>query len=120
MFTPIFDTFPHAVTNLHVDPHGFRIEWGANTADISLDRIVRIEAWKRDELTDDLTANVICLDIMLRDRGLGSTHLIHQKMHGWDEAVAKLEELEGFDKLWFDKVSNLRFTGDRILVYERS
>jgi hypothetical protein len=114
MFLP---TSNRRLVNLHPDPNGFRYEAWAEAVDVGLDQIERIEAYKRDLLTEDQ----ICMDIWL-DRTAPSPGpvSISEDMQGFDAVVEGLERLRGFDPLWRDKVVQPPFAENRTLVYERS
>jgi len=107
--------FKRSLERLVVDPHGFRLERGPESIDVGLDQIVRIEAYKRDELTTDL----ICMDIWFDPRTADSVFFMHEEIPGFDDVVARLEDLPGFDKLWWGKLIKPAFAENRLVVYER-
>lgn len=81
----------------------------------ALSDIVRIDAYKRDQITVDL----ICFDIWYEKDGESWMVTAHEDLHGWDELTERLRTLTGFDRDWFAKVSQPPFAECRTLVYVR-
>jgi hypothetical protein len=81
---------------------------------VRYDDILSIEAYKRDELTTDL----ICFDVLVAgDPPI--TGLMHEETTGWDDFVARLEQLPGFDSEWMAKVVQPPFAESRTIIYDR-
>ena len=76
-----------------------------------LSDVSRVEFYKRDELTTDL----ICCEVTAGDR----VHFHHEEASGWEELVASLSELPGFDTAWLSKVSQPPFEACRCTAFER-
>ena len=79
------------------------------------DDVVRVSAYKRDELTTDL----ICLDVVLRD---ASTCFLHEEALGWEEFLDAAERaLPGMHpfQAWFAEVSRPAFARNETLLFER-
>jgi len=76
---------------------------------VPLEKIVRVTFYKRDELTTDL----ICCDV-----DLGETILFfHEGLDGWQDLVAHLSQLPGFDIDWYRKVVLPPFAENRLVAY---
>lgn len=79
------------------------------------DDVLRIRAYKRDELTTDL----VCLDVELQD---GTTWFVHEEVPGWedflDAAERALAGLQSF-RSWFPEVAQPPFARSERVIYER-
>lgn len=83
---------------------------------IPIPHILRVVLYKRDELTTDL----VCCEITARSGdGARFTALVHEEMDGFVPLMSELESLDGFDRNWFEKVTNPAFAENRIVVFER-
>jgi len=80
-----------------------------------LHEIVRIEAYKRNQIAVDL----ICFDIAFELDGEQWMATVHEDLAGWDSLIAAFRLLADFDRDWFAKVSQPPFTECRTVVYER-
>ncbi len=76
-----------------------------------LAKVIRVEFYKRDELTTDL----ICCDITT-PAGVISAH---EEMPYWEELIRKLEFLGGFDVEWFSQVSKPAFAASNYVAFQR-
>ncbi|MEM6858079.1 MAG: hypothetical protein AAF559_09415 [Pseudomonadota bacterium] len=79
---------------------------------LSLDAVERVEFFKRDRITTDL----ICCEITCRD---GRFLEWDEDMSDWRGIIALLEELSGFDRDWFAKVSQPPFEPSCYVAYQR-
>jgi hypothetical protein len=79
------------------------------------DDVERVRAYKRDELTADL----ICLDVELRD---ASTWSLHEEAPGWEDflhvAERALPGMRPFQS-WFAEISRPAFGRNETLLFER-
>ncbi len=76
-----------------------------------LAKVIRVEFYKRDELTTDL----IGCDILTPDGVISA----HEDMPYWDELIRKLEFLGGFDVEWFSQISQPAFALAKYVAFER-
>ena len=79
---------------------------------INLSAIERVEFFKRDEVTIDL----ICCDIATD----AQTFSYHEEWRGWSALIAQLEELDGFRKDWFSRVSQPPFSECPFVAFQRA
>jgi hypothetical protein len=96
--------------------HDFAIVRGERTLRAARwEDVVRVCAYKRDELTTDL----ICLDVVLRD---ASTWFLHEEAPGWEDFLHAAERaLPGMRpfQAWFAEVSQPAFARNETLLFER-
>ncbi len=76
-----------------------------------LAKVLRVEFYKRDQITSDL---IFC-DITLTD----TTIQANEDMPHWDELIRKLEFLGGFDVEWFSQVSQPAFAKCRYAAFKK-
>ena len=79
------------------------------------DDVVRVRAYKRD----DLTVDTICLDIEVRDGGRWS---LNEEAPGWEDFLEAAERaLPGMRPFatWFASVSRPPFAASEMVVFER-
>ncbi|MEB3415500.1 hypothetical protein VCJ71_05425 [Alteriqipengyuania sp. WL0013] len=74
-------------------------------------RILKVQFFKRDELTSDL----VCCDIET-EAGL---FFCHEEAPEWSEVLALVATLEGFDPDWREKVIQRAFEENRTTAFER-
>ena len=74
-------------------------------------RILKVQFFKRDELTSDL----VCCEIET-EAGL---FFCHEEAPDWSEMLALVATLKGFDTDWRDKVILPAFQENRITAFER-
>jgi hypothetical protein len=96
--------------------HDFAILRGGRPfASARWDDVLRIRAYKRDELTTDL----ICLDVELND---GTTVFVHEGAPGWedflDAAEGALPDMRSF-RSWFSEVAHPPFARSEQVVFDR-
>ncbi|GAA0296808.1 hypothetical protein GCM10009087_03250 [Sphingomonas oligophenolica] len=97
-------------------PDGFAIVTAKGTDDVSLDEVRAIIAYKLDELTTDL----VCCDIVTGAGDGEQIRTIHEELSGFDAAMAKFENLPGFNREWRDAVIDPTFATNRTLIYSRT
>lgn len=114
MFLPI--SSQRALANLHLDPNGFRYEGWGGAVDVGFDQIERVEAYKRDLITEDQVAMDIWLD---RTASTSGPVTINEDMQGFDAVVEGMERMRGFDPDWREKVMRPAFAKNRTVVYDR-
>lgn len=78
----------------------------------SLDSVERVEFFKRDRITTDL----VCCQIGFAD---GRLLEWDEDMSDWRGIITSLEDLPGFDRNWFAKVSQPPFESSWYLAYQR-
>lgn len=99
------------VTDSHIGvEHKRKAIWRCALSDI-----VRIDAYKRNQVVVDL----ICFDIWYEADGESWMVTPHEDLEGWDQLTERLRDLPGFDADWFAKVSQPPFAECRTLVYVR-
>jgi hypothetical protein len=84
-------------------------------APVIWDDVMQVRAYKRDELTTDL----ICLDVVLRD---WSTWCVHEELPGWDEFLEVAEvALPGMRRRrsWYPDVGKPAFTRNETVIFDR-
>jgi hypothetical protein len=88
-------------------PNGFDI--------VSLEQVSAVVAYKLDELTTDL----VCCDIVTGSGDGEQIRTIHEELAGFDDLMAHLEILPGFDRKWREAVILPPFAENRTILYER-
>lgn len=83
---------------------------------MSLDEVRVIVAYKLDELTADL----ICCDIVTGAADGEQIRAIHEELLGFDAAMKAFEALPGFDRQWRDVVVFPPFAPNRTVIYDRA
>lgn len=73
--------------------------------------VLKVEFYKVDQLTTDL----ICCELTLGD---GPQIRLHEDLPQWERDMARLANLDGFDKNWFAKVSQPPFASCNTIAYE--
>jgi hypothetical protein len=76
------------------------------------DEIVRVTAFKRDEVTTDL----ICMEIHLAN---GENIELHEDLDGFEEWMRHIESLPGITPDWRCKVIQPPFATNETLLFER-
>lgn len=72
--------------------------------------VLRVEFYKRDELTTDL----ICCEVTAKS---GDVYFAHEDKANWPELLRQLSDLPGFDQDWFAKVSQPPFEECSYVAY---
>lgn len=85
------------------------------TIPFELDQVRKAVVYKRDAWTVDL----ICCDVEVEAGDCRQTWTSHEEAEGWDELMASLARLPGFDLDWFAKVSQPAFAPCTTVIYER-
>jgi len=80
--------------------------------ELDLRVVLKVEFYKRDELTTDL----ICCDVQTTD----GTMRYHEEMPQWGVLLDQLRTLNGFRHDWFSIVSQPPFLESRVTAYEKS
>ena len=102
---------------IQVDRDAFTLVGGEPEAPpIALGDIEQVTFFKRDELTTDL----ICCEITVSPDKGGKTWLLHEEVPGWNDLVALLERLPGFNRDWFGTVVQPAFAENRTVVFQKS
>jgi hypothetical protein len=96
--------------------NGFAIVTTKGTDAVSLDEVSAIVAYKVDELTADL----VCCDIVTNSGDGEQIRTIHEEIPGFDILMDRFELLAGFNKQWRDAVMLPPFGTQRTTVYNRA
>ena len=97
---------------LHLIKNGFEINDGTSTSIIKWDEIEKIDAFKRDLLTEDQ----ICLEIHVNKK----LFYCSEDFEGWTEFGSELKiQLVELEKNWFSKISQPPFEGSRITIFPK-
>ena len=80
---------------------------------IALDKVTKVQLYKRDQVTTDL----ICCELTLDG---GGALFLHEDMYGWDDQLGRLATLPGFDADWFMKVAQPAFATCHHIAFERA
>lgn len=78
--------------------------------------IVHLEAYKMDQITVDL----VCLDIWIKKIDAVETCTVHEDSPGWDELVGLLSRELGFDRGAIGRIWNPPFEETRTVIFDRS
>ena len=98
---------------LYLLKNGFEINDGTNISNIKWDEIEKIDAFKRDLITEDQ----ICLEINVNNKQFYCS----QDFDGWIEFEKELQiQLTELDKNWFSKVSQPPFEESRVTIFPKS
>ncbi|WP_084647011.1 hypothetical protein [Mesorhizobium sp. WSM2561] len=82
---------------------------------VSLDEVSAVISYKIDELTTDL----ICCDIVIGSGEAEQIRTIHEELPGFDNLMARLEALPGFNRKWRDAIILPAFAENRTIIYQR-
>jgi len=85
------------------------------TLPFPLSSVLKVLAYKRDELTTDL----ICFDVTTDAAGGARTWLFHEEQPGFEEIARELALLPGFLTDWRDHVVKPAFASCEIVLYSR-
>jgi hypothetical protein len=80
---------------------------------VTLNDVEQVAFFKRDELTTDL----ICCEITLSADQSARTLFLHEEVPGWNDLIALLEHLPGFDRDWWAKVAKPPFVENRTVAF---
>jgi len=94
---------------------GFAIVTPKGTETVSLDEVSAVVVYKIDELTTDL----ICCDIVTSSGEGEQIRTIHEELPGFENLMARLEALPGFNRKWREAVTLPPFAESRAIIYER-
>lgn len=94
---------------------GFALVSATRRESILLDEIGAVLAYKVDELTTDL----VCLDIVTRVGESEKVHTIHEELPGFDLALTSLEALPAFNRKWREAVILPPFATTPVTIYYR-
>ncbi|MGX5711642.1 hypothetical protein ACWKWJ_02990 [Sphingopyxis terrae subsp. ummariensis] len=98
-----------------VTDNEFAIVHAKATDAVSLDEVNEIIAYKIDELTADL----VCCDIVTGSGDEQKIRTIHEEIPGFDALMARFETLPGFNSEWRDAVILPSFATNRTTIYNR-
>lgn len=82
---------------------------------IAANRILKVEFFKRDELTTDL----VCCEIVEDDKQGPKTWFFHEEASDWGDLLELVEQLPGFDSDWRGKVIQPAFAENRTIAFVR-
>jgi len=94
---------------------GFAIVTQKGTDTVSLDDVSAVIAYKIDELTTDL----VCCDIVTSSGEGEQIRTVHEELPGFENLMARLEALPGFNRKWREAVILPPFAENRTIIYER-
>lgn len=98
-----------------ITDNGFAIVTAKGTDAVSFAEVSAIVAYKLDELTADL----VCCDIVTGAGDGKQIRTIHEELLGFDAVMKAFEALPGFDRRWRDAVVLPPFATNRTVVYDR-
>jgi len=102
----------HRKQKLHLLKNGFEINDGTTLINIKWDEIEKIDAFKRDLLTEDQ----ICLEIHVSKK----IFYCSENFEGWVKFEKELKnQLSELDKNWFSKVTQPPFEESRITIFPK-
>ena len=83
---------------------------------ITSDNVDQIVFFKRDELTTDL----ICCEITIITKGSPVVWFVHEEADEWTMILLEMENLQGFDKSWPEKVIKPPFVENRTIAFSKT
>jgi len=86
--------------NIIATENGFAIVTAKGTDAVSLGEINAVVVYKLDEITTDL----VCCDIVTGAGDGEQIRTVHEELPGFDLAMARLEALPAFNRMWRDEV----------------
>ena len=95
---------------------GRRLCMKYDVQNIDLKKILKIEFYKRDELTIDL----ICCEITFYGECQNEIFFFHEEALEWSDILKKVCDLPNFDKNWREKVVLLPFAENRTTAFIRN
>ena len=93
----------------------FAIVTPKGTDTVSLDDVSAVVAYKIDEFTTDL----VCCDIVTGSGDDEQIRTVHEELPGFDDLMACLEALPGFDPKWREAVVLPVFAENRTIIFKR-
>ena len=81
----------------------------------NLDNIIKVEFFKRDELTTDL----LCCEILTSGTKCNETWFFHEESTQWENVLALVNQLPNFDTKWREKVVHPVFAENRTTAFIR-
>lgn len=81
----------------------------------NLDTVIKVEFFKRDELTTDL----LCCEILISGTKGNETWFVHEESTQWDDVLALVSKLPDFDLSWREKVVLPAFSENRTTAFIR-
>jgi len=81
----------------------------------NLDNIIKVEFFKRDELTTDL----LCCEILTSGAKGNETWFVHEESTQWENVLALVNQLPNFDLNWREKMVHPVFAENRTTAFTR-